>query len=44
MPTKASACNTITGNYAAAATWTVISGATSDLSTREEFVLYILTI
>lgn len=29
---------TITGNYAAAATWTVISGATSDLATREELV------
>lgn len=29
---------TITGNYAAAATWTVISGATSDFSTREELV------
>ena len=29
---------TITGNYAAAATWTVISGATSDFPTREELV------
>lgn len=28
----------ITGNYATAATWTVISGATSDLATREELV------
>ena len=28
----------ITGNYATAATWTVISGATSDLDTREELV------
>ena len=29
---------TITGNYAAAATWTVISGTTSDLPSREELV------
>lgn len=28
----------ITGDYATAATWTVISGATSDLATREELV------
>lgn len=37
LPTGLQA-GSITGDYATAATWTVISGATSDLATREELV------